>query len=264
MNFFETFGALYFVPTIIAIARSMRNKGSTIVVNIFLGWTIIGWIVALAMACGKKDSALTFISNPNFPPPARPTPPARPARPTPPAPPAPTIIPDLPANSTPGSFPSSHSNEIKKIFDFIKKNLIYSSVALLILVGIVAFGVYNNVASQSSGPTVTFNITGEEFFGSKTSPEKDDISYVAVKKLKNAAGEISYYLVLDVTNYSSKKSDYVIAAALVCDGFTKHKEELKISGLLPSERKHFESRIVDVLAVDECVASIEVVRDATL
>ena len=87
---------------------------------------------------------------------------------------------------------------------------------------------------------------------------------MAVKKLKNAAGEISYYLVLDVTNYSSKKSDYVIAAALVCDGFTKHKEELKISGLLPSERKHFESRIVDVLAVDECVASIEVVRDATL
>lgn len=252
MNFFETFGVLYFVPTIIAIARSMRNKGSTIVVNIFLGWTIIGWIVALAMACGKKDSALTFISNPNFPPPARPT------RPSPP------IIPDLTANSTLGSFPPPHSNEIKKIFDFIKKNLIYSSVALLILVGIVAFGVYNSVASQSSGPTVTFNITGEEFFGSKTSPEKDDISYVAVKKLKNAAGEINYYLVLDVTNYSSKKSDYVIAAALVCDGFTKHKEELKISGLLPSERKHFESRIIDELAVDECVASIEVGRDATL
>ena len=252
MNFFETFGALYFVPTIIAIARSMKNKGSTIVINIFLGWTIIGWIVALAMACGKNDPALTFTSNPNFPPPARPT------RPTPP------IIPDLPANSTPGSFPSPHSNELKKIFDFVKKNLIYYSVALLLLVGIVAFAVYNSVASRSSGPTVTLNITGEEFFGSKTSPEKDDISYVSVKKLKNAAGKISYYLVLDVTNYSSKKSDYVIAAALVCDGFTKHKEELKISGLLPSERKHFESRIIDELAVDKCVASIEVGRDATL
>ncbi len=252
MNFFETFGLLYFVPTIVAIARSMRNKGSTIVVNIFLGWTIIGWVVALAMACGKKDSDLTVISNPNN------LPPLPPMRPSPP------IISDLAANSTPGSFPSPHSNEIKKIFDFIKKNLIYFSVALLILVGIVAFGVYNSVASQSSGPTFTFNITGEEFFGSKTSPEKDDISYVAVEKLKNTAGEINYYLVLDVTNYSSKKSDYVIVAALVCDGFVKHKEELKISGLLPSERKQFKSRIIDELAVDECVASIEVGRDATL
>ena len=75
MNGFQIFVLLYFVPTIVAIYRAMPNKGSTIVVNIFLGWTIIGWIVALAMACGKKDSALTFISNPNFPPPARPTPP---------------------------------------------------------------------------------------------------------------------------------------------------------------------------------------------
>lgn len=258
MNFLETFGLLYFVPTIIAIARSMRNKGSTIVVNVFLGWTIIGWVVALAMACGKKDSTFTFISNPNFPSPTRPSPPTPPTRPSPP------IIRDLAANSTPGSFPSPHSNGIKGIFDFIKKNQIYSSVFLLILVGVVAFGVYESVASQSSGPTVTFNITGEEFFGSETSPEEIDISYAAVKKLKNTAGEINYYLVLDVTNYSSKKSDYVIVAALVCDGFTKHKEELKISGLLPSERKHFESRIIDELAVDACVASIEVGRDATL
>jgi len=255
MNFFETFGALYFVPTIIAIARSMKNKGSTIVINIFLGWTIIGWIVALAMACGKNDPALTFTSNPNFPPPTRPT---RPTRPTPP------IIPDLPVNSTPGSVPPPHSNELKKIFDFVKKNLIYYSVALLLLVGIVAFAVYNSVASRSSGPTVTFNITGEGIFGNTTSPEAEDISYLTVKKLKNAAGKISYYLVLDVTNYSSKRSDYIIAAALVCDGFTKYKEELKISGLLPSEKKHLERRINDELDVDVCVASIEVGRDATL
>jgi hypothetical protein len=35
----------------------MPNKGSTIVVNVFLGWTFIGWVVALAMACGRKDSS---------------------------------------------------------------------------------------------------------------------------------------------------------------------------------------------------------------
>ena len=46
----------YFVPSIVAVTRKMPNKGSTIVVNLFLGWTFIGWVVALAMACGRKDS----------------------------------------------------------------------------------------------------------------------------------------------------------------------------------------------------------------
>jgi hypothetical protein len=46
----------YFIPSIVAVARKMPNKGSTIVVNLFLGWTFIGWVVALAMACGRKDS----------------------------------------------------------------------------------------------------------------------------------------------------------------------------------------------------------------
>jgi hypothetical protein len=46
----------YFVPSIVAVTREMPNKGSTIVVNLFLGWTFIGWVVALAMACGRKDS----------------------------------------------------------------------------------------------------------------------------------------------------------------------------------------------------------------
>jgi hypothetical protein len=49
-------GIPYFVPSIVAVVREMPNKGSTIVVNVFLGWTFIGWVVALAMACGRKDS----------------------------------------------------------------------------------------------------------------------------------------------------------------------------------------------------------------
>ena len=46
----------YFVPTFVAMYRSMPNKGSVIVVNVFLGWTFVGWVVALAMACGSKKS----------------------------------------------------------------------------------------------------------------------------------------------------------------------------------------------------------------
>ena len=40
----------YWVPSITAQVRHVPNKGSVIVVNLFLGWTVVGWIVALAMA----------------------------------------------------------------------------------------------------------------------------------------------------------------------------------------------------------------------
>lgn len=41
---------LYFFPTIVGLARKVKDTGSVIVVNFFLGWTGIGWIIALAMA----------------------------------------------------------------------------------------------------------------------------------------------------------------------------------------------------------------------
>jgi hypothetical protein len=41
---------LYFLPSIIAVARKITHQGSVIVINLFLGWTFIGWVVALAMA----------------------------------------------------------------------------------------------------------------------------------------------------------------------------------------------------------------------
>ncbi len=43
--------ALYFLPSIVAVARKVTHQGSVIVINLFLGWTFIGWVVALAMAC---------------------------------------------------------------------------------------------------------------------------------------------------------------------------------------------------------------------
>ena len=61
---------LYFIPAIIASARALPNQGSVWVINIFLGWTFIGWVVALAMAvAGKRPST-------QFPPPAAYGPPA--------------------------------------------------------------------------------------------------------------------------------------------------------------------------------------------
>jgi hypothetical protein len=57
--------ALYLIPTIIAVSKKMPNVGSIIVINVFLGWTFVGWIVALAMACGSAHpkTAQVIIQN---------------------------------------------------------------------------------------------------------------------------------------------------------------------------------------------------------
>ena len=46
---------LYFVPLIVGALRHVRNLGALAVVNVFAGWTLIGWVVALAMACRTRE-----------------------------------------------------------------------------------------------------------------------------------------------------------------------------------------------------------------
>lgn len=41
---------LYLLPTVIAYNREHGSRGGIAVVNIFLGWTGLGWILALAWA----------------------------------------------------------------------------------------------------------------------------------------------------------------------------------------------------------------------
>jgi drug/metabolite transporter (DMT)-like permease len=41
---------IYLAPSIVARQRHAPNAGSVVVVNVLLGWTVIGWVVALAMA----------------------------------------------------------------------------------------------------------------------------------------------------------------------------------------------------------------------
>jgi hypothetical protein len=42
---------LYMIPTIIAAIRNHNNAVALGVVNFFLGWTFIGWVLCLAWAC---------------------------------------------------------------------------------------------------------------------------------------------------------------------------------------------------------------------
>ncbi len=57
---------LYFVPTIVALQRVHHQLSAILIVNVFLGWTLLGWVIALAMAFSAVESP----PSPGSPPPA--------------------------------------------------------------------------------------------------------------------------------------------------------------------------------------------------
>lgn len=46
---------LYFLPTMIAVARKHRNALPIFILNLFLGWTFLGWIVSLVWCFTAQD-----------------------------------------------------------------------------------------------------------------------------------------------------------------------------------------------------------------
>ena len=45
--------AVYFVPTIVAKLRNHHNTVAIFLVNLFLGWSLLGWVAALVWAVVK-------------------------------------------------------------------------------------------------------------------------------------------------------------------------------------------------------------------
>jgi len=46
---------LYFLPSI--IGRDKRNANAILCLNVFLGWTLIGWVIALVWAVSAEEPA---------------------------------------------------------------------------------------------------------------------------------------------------------------------------------------------------------------
>jgi hypothetical protein len=46
-------GGVYWLPSIIAFTYEKENRVAIAVLNFFLGWTLIGWVVALVWAVKK-------------------------------------------------------------------------------------------------------------------------------------------------------------------------------------------------------------------
>ena len=57
LPFFGLGFVMYFLPSIIAFARSKRDTAAIVLLNFFLGWTLIGWVVALVWAA-KSDAPM--------------------------------------------------------------------------------------------------------------------------------------------------------------------------------------------------------------
>jgi hypothetical protein len=71
-------GAMYLLPVLIGWSRRVPDIGAVTVINVLLGWTLIGWAVALAMALRPAHvagAAVQIVQNL----------PASPAAPMPPA-----------------------------------------------------------------------------------------------------------------------------------------------------------------------------------
>lgn len=68
----------YMLPWAIAASRGKSNSGAIGLVTFLLGWTVIGWIVGLVMACGAHQVVAQPMQYQPMPPMPQPGPPAPP------------------------------------------------------------------------------------------------------------------------------------------------------------------------------------------
>lgn len=49
------FVGLYFLPTILAVVRKNRRVAQIVVINAFLGWTCVAWVLTLAWSLEPQE-----------------------------------------------------------------------------------------------------------------------------------------------------------------------------------------------------------------
>jgi len=48
---------IYFIPTVVAYSKGHRNALAILILNLFLGYTLLGWVAALIWAVYKSEPA---------------------------------------------------------------------------------------------------------------------------------------------------------------------------------------------------------------
>ncbi|MEB3264704.1 MAG: superinfection immunity protein [Synechococcus sp.] len=168
---------IYLVPSIVAITRNTPNRGSTMVVNLFLGWTVIGWIVALAMAFGQKGHPVINAS-------------------------APSIL--------------DSSREPREARPWFRSARLLVGISLLIAVAIgtvIGFVVFPKNRPAATFTYVTEE--GSLFGASSDYPEENDLFLAAVAPAE-ASSSTGWAIGGTVTNNSPRTSDYTIEITVTC------------------------------------------------
>jgi len=49
--------AVYFLPSLVALGRRNPDITSVFLINLWLGWTVIGWITAIGWALDRKSQS---------------------------------------------------------------------------------------------------------------------------------------------------------------------------------------------------------------
>lgn len=47
---------IYFIPSFVAVENKHPNQDAIKVLNLLLGWSILGWVIALVWACSKPNA----------------------------------------------------------------------------------------------------------------------------------------------------------------------------------------------------------------
>lgn len=54
---------VYFIPALVANNHQHPQTGAITILNLFLGWTLLGWVIALVWACSKQEPQKVVIQN---------------------------------------------------------------------------------------------------------------------------------------------------------------------------------------------------------
>lgn len=55
---------VYFIPSYVADKNNHKNMTAIFLLNIFLGWSILGWVIALIWASSKSQPDRIIVHNP--------------------------------------------------------------------------------------------------------------------------------------------------------------------------------------------------------
>ncbi len=52
---------IYFLPTIVAMSNSHQSGGGIFILNLLLGWSLLGWVIALVWSFTNVEPSTTII-----------------------------------------------------------------------------------------------------------------------------------------------------------------------------------------------------------